>query len=85
MSEPDALLSLVTLGVANLKRSIVFYEALGFRRKGEAFDSIGFFQAGACQGNSSRQACQPRRCRDDARGFDSFQPAIRQPGKIRHE
>src|SRR6185437_4803065 len=25
MSEPDALLSLVTLGVANLERSIVFY------------------------------------------------------------
>jgi uncharacterized protein len=48
MSEPDALLCLVTLGVANLERSIVFYEALGFRRKGEAFDDIGFFQAGAC-------------------------------------
>ena len=48
MSEPDALLSLVTLGVANLERSIVFYESLGFRRKGEAFDGIGFFQAGAC-------------------------------------
>ena len=48
MSEPDALLSLVTLGVANLKRSVVFYEALGFRRKVEALDGIAFFQAGAC-------------------------------------
>jgi hypothetical protein len=48
VSEPDALLSLVTLGVANLKRSVVFYEALGFRRKVEALDGIAFFQAGAC-------------------------------------
>lgn len=48
MSEPQALLSLVTLGVANLKRSIEFYEALGFHRKAHAADGVGFFQAGAC-------------------------------------
>ncbi len=48
MSEPQAHLSLVTLGVANLKRSIEFYEALGFRRKAQAADGVGFFQAGAC-------------------------------------
>lgn len=46
--EPDAILSLVTLGVADLRRSMTFYEALGFRRKARAFDSVGFFQAGAC-------------------------------------
>ena len=48
MSEPQALLSLVTLGVANLKRSIDFYEKLGFRRKAQGAEGVGFFQAGAC-------------------------------------
>ena len=48
MSEPQGILSLVTLGVANLKQSIAFYEALGFRRKAHAADGVGFFQAGAC-------------------------------------
>jgi uncharacterized protein len=48
MNQPGAHLSLVTLGVSDLKRSIAFYEALGFQRKAKAFDGIGFFQAGAC-------------------------------------
>jgi catechol 2,3-dioxygenase-like lactoylglutathione lyase family enzyme len=48
MSEPQAILSLVTLGVSDLKRSIAFYEALGFRRKSKGADGVGFFQAGAC-------------------------------------
>jgi predicted lactoylglutathione lyase len=48
MSEPSAHLSLVTLGVSDLKRSIEFYETLGFQRKATKFDGIGFFQAGAC-------------------------------------
>ena len=48
MSNDDAILSLVTLGVSDLQRSITFYERLGFRRKGKTFDGIGFFQAGAC-------------------------------------
>ena len=48
MSEPQAILSLVTLGVANLKRSIEFYETLGFRRKAQGVEGVGFFQAGAC-------------------------------------
>jgi uncharacterized glyoxalase superfamily protein PhnB len=48
MTEPNALLSLVTLGVANLARSIEFYETLGFSRKARAADGVGFFQAGAC-------------------------------------
>ena len=34
MSGPDALLTLVTLGVADLERSIAFYEALGFKPQG---------------------------------------------------
>ena len=33
MNEPSGILSLVTLGVTDLKRSIAFYETLGFRRK----------------------------------------------------
>jgi predicted lactoylglutathione lyase len=48
MSKPDAILSLVTLGVSELKRSIAFYEALGFRRKAQSAEGVGFFQAGAC-------------------------------------
>lgn len=48
MSGPDAILSLVTLGVADLERSIAFYEALGFRRKAKKAEGVGFFQAGAC-------------------------------------
>jgi predicted lactoylglutathione lyase len=47
MSGPDAILSLVTLGVSDLERSISFYEALGFRRKARKAEGVGFFQAGA--------------------------------------
>jgi uncharacterized glyoxalase superfamily protein PhnB len=47
MSAPDAIMSLVTLGVSDLKRSIAFYEALGFRRKARKAEGVGFFQAGA--------------------------------------
>jgi predicted lactoylglutathione lyase len=48
MSQPQAILSLVTLGVSDLKRSIEFYEMLGFRRKARSAEGVGFFQAGAC-------------------------------------
>jgi uncharacterized glyoxalase superfamily protein PhnB len=44
----DAHLTLVTLGVGNLERSIAFYEALGFRRRSRGAEGVGFFQAGAC-------------------------------------
>lgn len=47
MSRPDALLTLVTLGVSDLQRSIAFYERLGFRRKASNAGGVGFFQAGA--------------------------------------
>jgi catechol 2,3-dioxygenase-like lactoylglutathione lyase family enzyme len=42
MNEPSGILSLVTLGVTDLKRSIAFYETLGFRRKALAADGVGF-------------------------------------------
>lgn len=45
---PEANLSLVTLGVANLDRSIAFYEAMGFQRKAASSEGVGFFKAGAC-------------------------------------
>jgi predicted lactoylglutathione lyase len=48
MEDPQAILSLVTLGVADLNRSIAFYETLGFHRTAEKADGVGFFQAGAC-------------------------------------
>ena len=38
-------LSLVTLGVADVKRAREFYERLGWRRSGEG-DDVAFFQAG---------------------------------------
>ena len=47
MSGPEAVLTLVTLGVSNLDRSIAFYEAIGFRRKARKAGGVGFFQAGA--------------------------------------
>ena len=47
MSGPDAILSLVTLGVSELSRSIAFYEALGFKRKARDAQGVGFFQGGA--------------------------------------
>lgn len=47
MSSPGPRLSLVTLGVSDLERSIVFYEALGFQRKASDAEGVGFFQAGA--------------------------------------
>ncbi len=48
MTAPDAILSLVTLGISDLARSIAFYETLGFRRKAKNAKGVGFFQAGAC-------------------------------------
>lgn len=39
-------LSIVTLGVADLDRSRTFYERLGWRRSGKAFEGVAFFQAG---------------------------------------
>jgi predicted lactoylglutathione lyase len=48
MNDPQAVLSLVTLGVSDLNRSIAFYEALGFKRKAQGSEGVGFFQAGAC-------------------------------------
>lgn len=48
MSKTEARLTLVTLGVTNLARSISFYESLGFARKGKASEGVGFFKAGAC-------------------------------------
>ena len=47
MNSPQAILSLVTLGVSDLKRSIAFYEALGFARKAKGAGGVGFFKAGA--------------------------------------
>jgi hypothetical protein len=38
--------SLVTLGVADLRRARAFYEGLGWVTRGEAEDDVFFFQAG---------------------------------------
>ena len=40
-------LSLVTLGVADLTRSIAFYESLGWQRSSASSDEIAFFSLGA--------------------------------------
>ena len=39
-------ISLITLGVADLPRSIAFYEALGWRRSVEQAEGVAFFQVG---------------------------------------
>ena len=47
MNPAAARLSLVTLGVSNLARSIRFYEDLGFVRKARSTgDGLAFFDAG---------------------------------------
>jgi predicted lactoylglutathione lyase len=46
MTEPDAIVTLVTLGVRDLARSIAFYEALGCKRKAKTVEGVGFFSAG---------------------------------------
>ncbi|MGN6461017.1 MAG: VOC family protein [Pseudolabrys sp.] len=47
MKVPKAVLSLMTLGVTDLARSITFYERLGFRRRAASAEGVGFFEAGA--------------------------------------
>ena len=47
MAGSDARLTLVTLGVTDLARSIAFYDALGFARKARKAEGVGFFEAGA--------------------------------------
>ncbi len=42
----DQRLSLITLGVADLRRSRAFYEALGWRTNAGPDDDVVFFQAG---------------------------------------
>jgi catechol 2,3-dioxygenase-like lactoylglutathione lyase family enzyme len=46
-SEPVARLTMVTLGVSNMRASIAFYEALGFTRKFRATgEVVAFFDTG---------------------------------------
>ena len=42
----DQRISLVTLGVSDLARSIAFYEALGWRRSVRGAEGVAFFQCG---------------------------------------
>ena len=45
---PVPRLTAITLGVADMRRSIAFYEALGFRRKLRATgEAVAFFETGA--------------------------------------
>jgi uncharacterized protein len=49
VSAVPARLSIVTLGVADLARSITFYEALGWERRGSSVpDVIAWFSLGSC-------------------------------------
>jgi hypothetical protein len=48
MAEVPARLTAITLGIADMRRSVAFYEALGFRRKLRATgDEVAFFETGA--------------------------------------
>jgi len=47
LSVPTARLTVITLGVSNMRASIAFYEALGFTRKMRATgEAVAFFEAG---------------------------------------
>ncbi|MDO8878776.1 MAG: VOC family protein [Pseudolabrys sp.] len=74
MNDPQAVLSLVTLGVSDLNRSIAFYEALGFARKSAAAEGVGFFQAGAC---AIAVWTSPELAKDANIAFKDLSPAFR--------
>jgi catechol 2,3-dioxygenase-like lactoylglutathione lyase family enzyme len=45
--EPVARLTMITLGVSNMRASIAFYQALGFKRKFQATgEAVAFFDTG---------------------------------------
>ena len=47
MAAPVARLTMITLGVSNMRASIAFYEALGFVRKFQATgETVAFFETG---------------------------------------
>jgi uncharacterized glyoxalase superfamily protein PhnB len=47
LSVPTARLTVITLGVSNMRASIAFYEALGFTRKMRAtVEAVAFFETG---------------------------------------
>jgi uncharacterized protein len=46
MDNPAARLTLLTLCVADLARSMAFYESLGFRRRSRKAEGVAFFDAG---------------------------------------
>jgi catechol 2,3-dioxygenase-like lactoylglutathione lyase family enzyme len=47
MPAPVARLTMITLGVSNMRASIAFYEALGFTRKFRATgETVAFFETG---------------------------------------
>ena len=50
---PAARLTMVTLGVSNMRASIAFYEALGFTRKFKATgEAVAFFETGGIRNRS---------------------------------
>ena len=47
LTQPVARLTMVTLGVSNMRASVAFYEALGFARKFKATgEAVAFFDTG---------------------------------------
>ena len=48
ITAPISRLTVITLGVSNMRASIAFYEALGFKRKlRETGEAVAFFETGA--------------------------------------
>lgn len=74
MEDPQACLSLVTLGVSDLNCSIAFYETIGFVRKSLTAEGVGFFQAGACAISVYPSADMAK---DADIGFDDRSPVFR--------
>lgn len=76
-------ISLITLGVADLKRSKNFYERLGWKRSNTKAEEIAFFQAGGMalalcirEHRSQRTQTYPLMDRDSAESHSRITPAL---------
>jgi len=84
-STMEPRVTLITLGVADLKRGRVFYEALGWRTNAAADDDVIFFQAGGIiLGLWSRQSLAADSGLPDAGGFGGITLAhnVRSPQEV---
>lgn len=78
-------ISLITLGVRDLKRARAFYEALGWRTRAEVEDEVAFFQAGGMvMALWGREALAEDSAVEDSGGWGGITPAhnLRSPEEV---